>query len=271
MKHRIIAALLLVATAARADAADRDKIRNVNIALQPVMTIASAAVQGKLRGNVLRCLLSGAVAGYGFYEAKVNAGRGDVRTAWAIANAASSISGNAAAGRHPLSRIRWTVGPVRADVATPFDRSGDTPLRLTFSAWEAGALVAMYNKSDRLKWRDGLLAFENDVRYRAEGEFWAGYTIGVFPGVVRRAPEAIWQHEVVHAIQALQLDSVEPSLSVFTKRFTKQLGFVTIDAEAGAFPVVHAVAQSKQPYENRWSEIEAYRLAEDISPLPPEP
>jgi hypothetical protein len=192
-----------------------------------------------------------------------------VRTAWAIANAASSLSGNAAAGRHPLSRLRWTVGPVRAEISTPLDRSSSTPLHLTLSAWETGALIAMYNKSDRMQWRDGLIAFQNDVRYRAEGEFWDGYTIGVFPGVVRRMPDTVWRHEVIHAVQSLQLDSVEPPLSVFTNRFTKRFRFVTLDVEAGAIPVLQAVALSQQDYDARWNEIEAYRLADGVEPPAP--
>jgi hypothetical protein len=145
MRVRALTALVIL-LAFEANAAGRKTLRVYNISLQSAFTLLSAALQRRVTASdVWECLAAGAVAGYGFSEAKTNAARGDVRTGWLIANAASSVSANAAAGRHPLGRLRWTVGPVHAEWTTPLEREEDrrAPVYVGLSLYETGALIYM--------------------------------------------------------------------------------------------------------------------------------
>jgi len=96
-----IAIVTSVISVTSVQAADRQHIRMLNVTLQPVFTVLSAALQGHLRTKEdwIRCVTSGAGSGYVFYDAKARAARGAVAAAWLEANAAASLSANAADGR----------------------------------------------------------------------------------------------------------------------------------------------------------------------------
>lgn len=271
MRIRAIAALLIL-LAGEANAAGRKTLRGYNISLQPAFTLLSAALQRKIhsRSDVWKCLAAGAVAGYGFSEAKVNAARGDVRTGWFIANAASSVSANAAAGRHPLGRLRWTMGPVHAELTTPLEREIDRKafVHVGLSLYETGALIYMSRESDLRVRRDGLISFSNRRLYDVQGTPRQGMTAGIFPGVSRGAGDDVWNHEVIHAIQSLQIDSVEPPLCAMApdgcnRRKRRPVQF---DFELGVLPLLHADVLGSRNYDARWVEIEAWRLAQGSEP-----
>jgi len=275
--RRLIAVtLLLGACAGNALAADRTKIRTLNIGVQAVMTLVSGAVQGKVHGlsDVARCLGSGAVAGYGSYEAKIFVSRGHVQRGWLTANVASSLSENAAAGRNPVSQLGYTAGPIRLRFAVPgLDRDGDAYVYVDASVYEMATLVRSFQDNDRMRFRSGLIAFERDTLYPADdgiGPF-TGTTWGIYPAVWTGAGKEVWHHEVIHAIQSLQGGAVEPPFRLFTWaprrkaasprrpiRFEHlQLGLVNLGTDWAA---------ARDDYQDRWQEIEAYRLAEDVAP-----
>ena len=265
--------LLLLFFGAEARGADRNEVRAINIALQPIFTMMGAALQGKLRtrDDVLRCLGTGMVAGYGFYEAKANAANGDVRAGWLIANAAASMSANAAAGRNPLSRLRVVVGPVRAEVKTGVGNDPDPAiLHMGISLYELGALGYMYSQSDRMHWRDGMLTFSKRDYYPLEDVPREGLTAGIFPGLYLGASPQIREHEVIHTIQSLQLDSVEPPFCAFSHDGCDhdERRLVRWEVDFGVVPMLEVTALGLEDYQDRWSEVEAYRMAQDISPIP---
>jgi len=271
--RRAVIALLLLLTVNKAHAADRNRIRAVNIALQPIFTTMGAALQGKLRtrDDVLRCIGTGMVAGYGFYEAKEKAADGDLRTSWFIANAMASLNANAAAGRHPLSRLRFVLGPVRTEVRTGIGDDPDSAIvHVGLSLFEVGSLAYMNQQSDRMHMHDGMLTFSRNHKYELEGVNRDGVTAGIFPGLWIRAPQDIREHETIHAIQSLQLDSVEPPLCAFSSNGCDHDGgrLIHFELDLGVIPMIYVTALSSESYADRWSEVEAYRLAEDIAPIP---
>ena len=107
--------LLLSLPARLAGAQDRTSICLWNVGGQAGMTLASAAIQHKIHGwrDIVRIAAAGSLSGLGIYEAKSLVGKDHPRTGWMVANLAGSLSENAAAGRHPVGQIGYTVGPVR--------------------------------------------------------------------------------------------------------------------------------------------------------------
>jgi hypothetical protein len=274
---RSVAATVLIATltlaAPFAHASERRRIRNVNIGSQAVVTVVSGLIQGKIHSvrDLMTCLGAGAAAGYGFYEAKVRVGRGDTQSGWLLANVAASISENAAAGRHPLSQLGYSIGPLRLRVPIPrFDPTADSYAYVDASAYETGALIRAWRDGDRMRWRSGMIAFERDTVYPADddGGPWAGVTYGMYPGVWRGAPY-VWPHEVIHAIQSLQAESAEPALRIFTytpRRTDRKRAIRFERFKPGAVNLLNDSILANQNYSARWSEIEAYRLADDQEP-----
>jgi hypothetical protein len=181
----LIVTCLVIASPVRA--ADRARIRNLNVALQPIFTAVSAALQGKLSGSGdwFRCITSGAAAGYVFYDAKARAGRGSTTAAWLEGNAAASLSMNAAAGRNPFSRLRLTLGPLRADVTMPFEHSPNAAMHLSSSIAEIGALaMAQQHRNQHVVFRSGRVAFRTTKPYRDGDRYFPGYTTGSFSGTI---------------------------------------------------------------------------------------
>jgi hypothetical protein len=268
----VLTVTLLVAVTTHAD--DQRKILQWNVAIQPLMTLASAAVQGKLRtrDDWKRCLRIGATTGVAFYGSKRLVGQGRVIEGLMLANVASSMTSNAAAGRHALSRIGVTFGPVRAEFSTPKEKERSARVHLSTSIAELVSLGMMWERSDEVTIRDGLISFRRDTRYpdfRDENLTFDAYTIGVFPGMSPQASETVWRHEVVHVIQAMQLDALEPGYCEWgrcdcRKKPASEQWFELEPMRIGVFPGANAGAMTfLLDYDQRWTEIEAYRIAQD--------
>jgi hypothetical protein len=220
IRYRVTVTFVALLVAMPAIPAERSRMRAWNVGLQPVFTLLSAAVQGKLRSRTdfARCLGVGAIAGYGFSRSKKLAADGHARSGLVLANASASLSRNVAAGRSALSRLGVTAGPLRLDISTPFDANAAAHIHVQASISEAAALFLMWRRSDRLVWRDGLIAFRKNRRYEGDGRHFPGYAIGAFAGTTNHAPAIVWNHEVVHVIQSLQADSVEPPACAWLSR-----------------------------------------------------
>ena len=267
----VLTVTLLVSVTMHAD--EQRKILQWNVAMQPVLTLASAAVQGKLRtrDDWKRCLRIGAATGVAFYGSKRLVGQGRVIEGLMLANVASSMTSNAAAGRHALSRIGVTVGPVRAEFSTPKEEERSARVHLSTSITELVSLGVMWERSDEITIRDGLISFRRDDRYPdvLDGDQkFPAYTIGMFPGMSPEATETTWRHEVVHVIQAMQIDALEPGYCEWGRRDCKkkpasERWFEIEPPRIGLFPGTGAGAMSFLDYDQRWTEIEAHRLAED--------
>jgi hypothetical protein len=108
-----------------------------------------------------------------------------------------------------------------------------------------------------------MIWWETDERL-SEGQYvFNGYSWGIYPGVWRRAGQRTRNHEAVHAVQALQLDSFDPPALTFhrTPRLVR-LRHVRL----GAVNFTDNIFWGQMPYHERWVEIEAYRLADDRRP-----
>lgn len=272
---RLAAPILILALfAAEATAADARRIRALNVGGQALMTLVSGVIQKNIHspGDVVRCLASGSAAGYGAYEAKILVSDGHVQQGWLLANVASSVSENAARGKHPFAQIGYSIGPFRLRVSIPaLDPNADSYSYVDVFADEAASLIREYNASDSVHFRGGMVAFERRTLYPSRegiGPF-SGYTIGIFPGVWEQSVPAVWHHEVIHAIQSLQTDAVEPSFQALTLHRDPAVRRRLIRFESLKLGIVNAangLATSSQRYEDRWTEIEAYRLAERRAP-----
>ena len=207
-----------------------------------------------------------------FYDAKKRAGDGAVARGWAEAQVAASLTVNAAAGRaNPLSRLRLTLGPLRADVSMPFDSEPNAAVHLSTSIAELGSLAMLQqHRNGHVVFRDGRLAFRTTRCYPLDTYCFPGYTLGTFSGTMINSDP--WPHESVHAIQAVQADAIEPPLCAYFRRCSpapKEWKAVRFDGvDLGAVLAVGGYAASKQPYVNRWTEIEAWRLADKKAPQP---
>lgn len=250
-----------------AHAADRQKIAALNVASTSLVTWAGCFVHAKLTKTPprhARCLAAGAVGGAGYYQAKRLAGDGHITTAWLLANLTSSVVENTTAGEHPLARVGYSFGPLRLRLATPFDRARESLLDVDVNAAEVGYLARAVIDADDVDIRDGMIWYETEnPQVDEQGRALHGYTYGVYPGVWMHARSDVRSHETVHAVQALQLDAVEPPALVLDRERRRvrvrhlRLGLLNLADNAGS---------QLLPYEDRWFEIEAYRFAGDREP-----
>jgi hypothetical protein len=248
-------------------AADRERIAALNVAGTTVVTYIGCIVHAKLTHTPpkhARCLAAGAIGGAGYYQAKRMAGDGHVTTAWLVANLTSSVVENTTAGEHPLARLGYSFGPLRLRVATPLDRTRESLLDVDVNAAELGYLARAFLDADDVDIRDGMIWYETrQPSVDEQGRAVHGYTWGLFPGVWSGARKDVWNHEAVHAVQALQLDSVEPpALTLDRQRRPVRVRYLRL----GALNLADNLGAQLLPYEDRWEEIEAYRLANDRPP-----
>jgi hypothetical protein len=261
------AAAALLYLALPLHAADRQKIAALNVAGTTLVTWAGCLVHAKLTKTPpkhARCLAAGAVGGAGYYQAKRLAGDGHITTAWLLANLTSSVVENTTAGEHPLARVGYSVGPLRLRIATPFDEKKESLLDIDVNAAEIGYLTRAIIDAADVDIRDGMIWYETEnAQVDEEGRTIHGYTWGLFPGVWTNAHPQVWSHEAVHAVQALQLDAVEPpALILDRERRRVRVRHLRL----GLFNVADNVGSQLLPYEDRWFEIEAYRFAGDREP-----
>lgn len=252
-----IAAVLAIAVSTPHDlrGATNRQLRTINISVQSVLTVTSALVQRNIHSprQFFVCLFTGAASGYGFYAAKRSVARNDATTGVLIANAAASLSENVAAGRNPFSHIGYSVGPVRFRVATPLAKDAPAYINIDIAQIEAVALAeAISEADDRGHFQDGLIVFRRGSR----DDDMAGKAWGMFPMIIERAG-ATYPHEFIHAVQALQLDSIEPPLYSKPRRNGHKRLIDFGDYKAGFAHLTFELVDKKASYENRWTEIEA--------------
>jgi len=258
--------VLLCTAAVGAAADDRTSIVLWNVGGQVGMTLGSAAIQHKIHGwrDLWRCVTAGSVSGLGIYEAKSLVGRNHPARGWILANVAGSLSENAAAGRHPLGQIGYTVGPVRLRVSMPrLDRDARSWMAADLSVFQTVALLDTISNSGTPRFRDGLIAFERPLR---PGDTHIGETAGVFPSVFVDE-RIVWLHEFTHAVQSLQIEIPEPPSPWRRMRFdpapmAHKRVFGLEQIKIGMFNFANALYVASRPYEKRWPEIEAVRLTE---------
>jgi hypothetical protein len=268
--------LLIVASDLRA--ASEQRIRALNVGAQAVMTLVSGIVQGKVKSayDVANCLGSGAAGGYGAFAAKIQIRNGHVQQGWMLANVAASLSENAAAGKNPFAQIGYSIGPFRLRVAVPpLDKGGDAYSYVDVSAYQAQKLVIAWRNSHSPSFRSGMIVFERDTKYGKPNPPFTGFdgeTWGIYPGVWKYTsePVGVRLHETVHAVQSLQGEAVEPSFDILTLHASPSGGRRRLirfeHLKLGLVNYTDDRIVDRQPYNEHWKEIEAYRLVQRTVP-----
>jgi hypothetical protein len=285
MTMRRLAAFVLVLSCARVAVAgdvDRAKIRNYNIAITPVFTLTSAIVQHRVHSfrDVLYQLGFGAAAGASYYQAKRITGSGRATAGWLLTNATASVVENVTSGEHPIGRFGYTVGPFRLRFATPYAREAIARIEMDWSLAETIDLGEALREFHQFGFRNGIIATDRDhdcwPNPDISGALYCGVTYGVFPGVTKHPPSTLhkdpavlWHHEMIHAEQSQQLDSVEPPVYTFggDRDGSRPLRVFAFRHVRVGFVQALDIATYQRPYEERWGEVEAYALSER-TPVP---
>ncbi|HKS23735.1 MAG TPA: hypothetical protein VJZ76_13120 [Thermoanaerobaculia bacterium] len=272
MKRFLTAALCVVSV--EAHAASEGRIRTINVGAQALMTLISGIAQGKAKhlGEIVNCLGSGAAGGYGAFESKLLIRDGHVGQGWLLANLSASVSENAAAGKRPWAQAGYSIGPARVRVS--FERDPDAYAYVDASFYQAMKLIVSKNHNDSMHFRHGIIVFDRREPYAVidNGRLTQdGATWGLFPGAWTgsRVLESTRRHELVHAVQSLQGEAVEPSFKILTyspARGDRRRLISFEHLKVGFVNFLDDRATDRQPYTERWKEIEAYRLVQRMSP-----
>lgn len=246
---------------------DKGKYLAYNVSLTSIFTLISARVQhhAVTPREGVRDLLIGAAAGFSFYQAKRITGAGRTTEGWLLSNATASVVENTASGDHPFGRAGYTIGPFRLRFATPFARRVVANIEADWSVAETVFMIKGRHEGDHFRIRHGLIAIDRDTPWPTNdvpGGHFYGLTNGVFPGVAPDQPSVLWSHEMVHAVQVQQLDSVEPSIHDFAPDSSEPRRFFAFrNVRLGFIHMLNAPT-FRRPYDQRWGEVEAYGLAQ---------
>lgn len=265
--------LTLLLAAGDAHAASERRLRTLNVGAQAVMTLVSGLIQGKVKSlaDAGNCLGSGAAGGYGAFAAKILVRNGHVGRGWLLANVSASLSENAAAGKLPWTQLGYTVGPLR--LRASLDPKDDAYAYVDASAYQSVKLVQAAIKADATRFRGGMLVFERRTPYAVlEGGIVDGATWGIFPGVWTGAQDlpGVQRHEIIHAVQSLEADAVDPSFQRLTRKprpHGERRQLIRFEhLKLGTVNLLDDTIADRIAYEEHWREIEAYRLAQRKAP-----
>lgn len=224
--------------------ASRNEIRIANVAGNAASTLLRGILEGKVKniGDVGKMLVGGGVSGLAFYEAKKMVGRGDAFAGVALANIAASVAENTATGRHPLARIGYTIGPVRVHI--PVFEKG---VRVDVNP--ASLMRLGYCMNQKIKFKNGVIGFESDD---IENPCLKGYAVGLYPVVREGARNLVYNHEMIHVIQNMQIHASSPE-PLLKKGFRFGAIQLAIDFSIDRFG----------GYRDNWKEIEAWEMNHD--------
>jgi len=259
----LIASFLLI-PAVKVQADSEKTIVLGNVIGSGVTSLARGFIQGKVHNfkDAVKCLGYGMASGYGFYQAKKQVAAGRTFSGVLLANLSASVIDNVTSGEGPLSYLGFTLPLVRIEIATPLAKKPVALISFSVSPRDAISLVMSLGKSDRASLRGGMLSFEADTPLEEGVRGWA---YSIFPTVVSGKPDSVFNHEMVHVVQSLQLMAASPE--PFLKDQRREYGKVKVLAFRGvrfqALGLVNDFTLAKlQSYKGYWKEAEAYALVE---------
>jgi len=272
LKKKMVMTILLsmiIFVPMRNFAVSKNTIKLYNVLGHSVGTLLKGIIQGQVKSfkSAGKVFLWGSVAGYGFYKSKTMIGNGNVTAGVVLANLSASVTENVTRGDNPFSYLGYTLGPVRFRFATPLSGKNRTLLNVDISPMDIYTFVWSLKQSNNISFRNGLLSFQAD---KAPDLFsdWTirGWTIGMYPTIVKNKPEHIFFHESIHVIQYLQEMSI--SSKIFSKVVTKDNDFkkllrVTF-LNINYVDILNGFtinSNSDNPDRTSWKEAEAYTLA----------
>lgn len=271
-----VLALCLASTASFADGC-KQEIKRKNIIGNAIFTTLFRSINGELNTwrDLRESLSYGASAGYLFYKSREMIGKGDESRGIATAYFASSITENTTLGHHPLSHLRYGLGPMEVKWATHFAPYSEKRFKFSVNAFDAiGALsMAVSGKAKDFKLKNGVLtATDNNM---VNDEFHAlARDRTIITREESKNDQGLWHHELIHTTQYLQFssfgstnlnvlnlnDSFIPNELLDNKNNTMSVRIEWFNA------LINAIDQNRD-YEDRWMETEAARLGQDTSPL----
>ncbi len=262
----IMLAALLAFPAYKLSAVTERTVVLGNIVGSGVTTLVRGLIQGQVHNfkDAVKCLAYGSAAGYGFYQSKKLVGGNHVFSGVLLANLSVSVIDNVTSGEGPLSYLGFSLPLARIEIATPLAKQKRSLLRVTVSPRDAISIALSLSKSDRVSLRNGMLAFEADTPLSENVRGWA---YSMFPTVLSGTAESVYQHEMVHVVQSLQLMAASPE--PFLKSHRREEGKAKLLDFAGfraqTLGLVNDLTMAKlQSYDKYWREAEAYSLVQSL-------
>lgn len=271
---RPLSLLLLIALLAAApaqaqrhpDPAGRAELVAANVGITGLMALARGVATGNVKSvpDGLVVLGTGAVAGFGFYEAKRLIGQERQATGTALAFASASVVENVASGEHPLGYVRFGPGPFDVRVRTPLARLGGPPVRLEIDPLASAGLFLPLFSTYEMGWCGVTLCYATPANPGAP-EIW-GHAVGRLLLLSGDVDVMVETHELIHYVQALQISAVTPygtanALGLGGPEWNVDLRLDWLYGLLGA-------TSTFQDYHERWSEIEAHSLHARPTPEP---
>jgi hypothetical protein len=262
----VMMATLLAFPAYKLSAVTEGTVVLGNVLGSGVTTLVRGLLQGRVHSfkDAVKCLAYGSASGYGFYQSKKLIAADRVFSGVLLANLSASVIDNVTSGEGPLSYIGFSLPLVRIEIATPLARQKRSLLRATVSPRDAISLALSLSKSDRMMMRNGMLAFEADTPLAANVRGWA---YSVFPTMLTGTNDSVYQHEMVHVVQSLQLMAASPEPLLQSHRRdggkAKFLSFAGFRIQA--LGLANDLTMAKlQSYNKYWREAEAYSLVKSL-------
>lgn len=253
----IIMMVLFLMVPNQAKAATETEITLANVGGNAVATLLRGVLEGKVKNlkDAGKMLLYGGAAGYGFYQSKKLVANGNTFAGVMLANISASVTENTAVGNHPLSHIGYSLGPIRVRVATPLNKDGGATINMDVSPKEIISLVAAFKNADSFSFKDGLFTFKAQQQLGQA----IGWCYGLYPTVMDGTDNYVYNHEVVHVVQNLQLmaSSYEPFMKYGGEKGTFSFSGVRLQT----LGVVADLSLSQFSYEDNLKEIEAFHFA----------
>ena len=270
------------------------EIRRSNIVGNALFSLLFRSLNNEVHewNDVGEALTYGGSAGYLFYKSRALIGKGDESRGLAINFLASSITENVTLGQHPISNLRYGIGPFEIKWKTPFATKEfslnmfssysekDSPITFAVNTIDLLNLLSMGLRKDagNFKLRNGVVTATD--RGAIEDEY-SAYSIGrtVISKEEFEGDQELWHHELIHTTQYSQFSSFgSTSLSMLNLDQTPLNNFIdTPNLSPKKQPLLSLRVEwfnslinqidQNQPYESRWREIEAYALAQETSPF----
>ncbi len=289
-----VSALIIVGMllSSPAYATSESKARNINILMTSALAVITAYVYGEIHNfeDLTKVAAVGAVGGYGFYESRKIIAKGNIEQGLAMSYFSSSIVENTTLGLHPLSHIRYGVGPIELRLTTPF--ATQSSILHQSSASHQNAIQA-YTQDWIQSWLDSDTWLHIDVDYietvyaldLLANANSVGIKRGLLYGKVDKVDidginaigeargrsvvfrkdyfhdETLWRHEAIHVSQAIQMSSfLDPHRR---RNHSSATGIPKVRLGLRANYTYGALLLTEQvfvPYEQRWSEREVNAL-----------
>jgi hypothetical protein len=263
----VLFAVMLMTQAADVQAASKGTILVGNV----IGTGLGTVIRGWIAGNIKsfkdagKCFIYGSAAGFGFYESKALAAKGNILAGVLLANLSVSVAENVAMGEGPLDYLGFAFPFVHLQVATPLAKNPSAIFDVSFNSRDIASFITSISNAKHVSFRNCLLTFTADEPM-SKGSL--GWTAGIFPTTLASSSAQVMNHEAIHVIQNLELMAISPEPLLSRKSNPDQnkkfLRFSGTRLQAFGW-ANDLILHTAQKYDNRWKEIEAYDFSSPVT------